>query len=286
MAFSYRRLFFGGTTFCCCLPVRFGVIVMSSLGCLVSGILMILLWFELSVTLYMTTQERVAFVLAALTETILFMASILGLVGAIVRKQLFTQIYAYVLYINLFVNIVVAAYLTFEVTRATSNAESVACQAAIKDPGAQSQCTGLLTFAKEVYLVIAGTVLLVEFYGTIVATRYLNQLQREKGAARASRVDTERAFQLKPRSQHYYSQLHDPGSQYTLEPAYLGPSDFEFNPYEETRLPNPTLSIKHGELVNDMDITGPPPPIEIGYGGGSWTHDAIADEEKERMKRR
>jgi hypothetical protein len=83
-------------------------------------------------------------------------------VGAIVRKQLFTQIYAYILYVNLFVNVAVAAYLTFEVTRASSNAESLACQTAIQDPGAQSQCTGLLTFAKAVYLVIAGTVLLVE----------------------------------------------------------------------------------------------------------------------------
>lgn len=85
-----------------------------------------------------------------------------SLVGAIVRKQLFTQIYAYILYVDLFVNVAVAAYLTFEVTRASSNAESLACQIAIKDPGAQSQCTGLLTFAKAVYLVIAGTVLLVE----------------------------------------------------------------------------------------------------------------------------
>lgn len=104
MAFSYRRLFFGGTTFCCCLPVRLGVIVMSSLGCLVAGILMIILWFELSgalcssvgfegiltaiclfqiVTLYMTTQERVAFILAALTETVMFAASILGLVSGL-----------------------------------------------------------------------------------------------------------------------------------------------------------------------------------------------------------
>lgn len=58
MPFSYRRLFFGGTTFCCCLPVRLGVIVMSSLGCLVAGILMILLWFELA----STSQSSLGFI--------------------------------------------------------------------------------------------------------------------------------------------------------------------------------------------------------------------------------
>lgn len=30
MALSYRDLFFGGTTFCCCLPERVGVLIMSS----------------------------------------------------------------------------------------------------------------------------------------------------------------------------------------------------------------------------------------------------------------
>ncbi|KAF8973207.1 hypothetical protein BDZ97DRAFT_1990447 [Flammula alnicola] len=286
MPFSYRRLFFGGTTFCCCLPVRFGVIVMSSLGCLVSGVMMILLWFEISTTLYMTTQERVAFVLAALTETVLFSASILGLVGAIVRKQLFTQIYTYILYFDFVINLVVAAYLTYEVNRASTNAETVACQEAIKDPQAQSQCTGLLTFAKSVYFVIAAIVLLVEMYGTIIAARYLNQLQREKGAARASRLDTERAFQLKPRNQHHYSRLPDPTSQSMLpplDPSYLGPSGVEFNPYDETATAFPPRSSR---VVFEDIVDGPPPPIEVGYGGGSWTHGGIADEEKERLKRR
>ncbi|KIM40069.1 hypothetical protein M413DRAFT_54431, partial [Hebeloma cylindrosporum] len=199
MAFSYRRLFFGGTTFCCYLPVRMGVISMSILGCLVAGLLMILLWFEISTTQGMELQARVAFILAAVTETILFAASILGLIGALVRKQSFTQIYTYTLYVHFILNVAVAAYLTYEVTRVSSNLRTLACQTAIKDPEAQSQCTGLLNIARWVYLVVAATVLLVEMYGAIIATRYLYQLRREKGAARA-RLDTESAFQLKPRN--------------------------------------------------------------------------------------
>lgn len=120
----------------------------------------------------------------------------------------------------------------------------------------------------------------------IVSTRYLNQLQREKGSARASRLDTERAFQLKPWNQHCYSQLHDPASQNMLP---LDPGDSEFNPYEEIKpltLPHPQNP--HNELddSDNNDSTGPPPPIEDGYGGGSWTHDGIAGEEKERLRRR
>ena len=34
--------------FCCCLPVRMGVIVMSFITTLLSGLLMIVLWYELA----------------------------------------------------------------------------------------------------------------------------------------------------------------------------------------------------------------------------------------------
>lgn len=70
---------------------------MSTLGCLVAALLMILLWFEISSTfkastlrsIFLTTlsvasslelETRVAFILAAVTETVLFAASILGFV--------------------------------------------------------------------------------------------------------------------------------------------------------------------------------------------------------------
>ena len=127
----------------------------------------------------MDLQTHVAFILAAVTETILFSASILGfvepfdlnqiiewpfsrLVGALASKQSFTQIYAYTLYVHFILNVAVAAYLTYEVTRASNNLQTLACQTAIKDPGAQGQCTGLLNIARWVYLVVTATVLLVE----------------------------------------------------------------------------------------------------------------------------
>jgi hypothetical protein len=46
MAFSFKAWFFERKFFCCCLPVRFGVIVMSFLTWLLSGGASFLLWFE------------------------------------------------------------------------------------------------------------------------------------------------------------------------------------------------------------------------------------------------
>jgi len=50
-----------------------------------------------------------------------------------------------------------------------------------------------------------------------------------------------------------------------LHPSYLGPSDSEFDPYS--------------------DPVRPAPSIEGGYGGGSWTHQDIASEEKARLQK-
>ncbi|PPQ67271.1 hypothetical protein CVT25_005855 [Psilocybe cyanescens] len=257
---------------------------MTILSLLLSGLLAVILWFEISSTSDMTSAERVAFAIAALTESILFVASIFGLVGAIVKKQLFTQIYAYIIYVHFVLNFVVAIYLTYEVTRTTHNAETLACQAAIKDSQAQDQCTGLLTFATWVYAVIAVTIILVELYGAVIVTRYLNQLKREKKSARTLKMDTESAFQLKYRNKadHQYARLDDPAPHHELPPLqtyYLEPSDVEFNPYTESGIPSNYQS-SHGAEVNDIM-----PPVEVGYGGDSWTHEQITFQEKEKLKR-
>jgi hypothetical protein len=118
--------------------------------------------------------------------------------------------------------------------------------------------------------------LLVTTDGAIIVTRYLWQLRREKGAARA-RLDTESAFQLKPTNGHYYTKLRDLFP--PLEPYYAGHSATEFNPYEET------LPAHHSIVDHGMDGQLPP-SIEAGYGGGLWTLEEIADDEKTKLRKR
>lgn len=48
MGFSYRDFFLARTKFCCCIPVRVGVIIMAVLGIIFSAVLSIALWYELS----------------------------------------------------------------------------------------------------------------------------------------------------------------------------------------------------------------------------------------------
>ena len=48
MGFSLKEFIFGGTTFCCCFPVRFGVIAMALMSMFIAGALAIVSWFEVA----------------------------------------------------------------------------------------------------------------------------------------------------------------------------------------------------------------------------------------------
>lgn len=115
----------------------------------------------------------------------------------------------------------------------------------------------------------------------------MNQIKNEKRSARASRLYNEEAFRLVPKGKARYSALPDERDRGFQSPG-LYPADpidpryaaaAEFDPYEEvaapSRSPGPSYAYD----------SPPAPPIEMGYGGGTWTHAEISEEEKERMKR-
>ncbi|KAJ7703122.1 hypothetical protein B0H17DRAFT_1041853 [Mycena rosella] len=236
MAFSYRELFFGGTTFCCCLRVRLGVIIMTVLGMLFAGLLSILLWFEVASTPDMSSSERTIFIIAGLVETLLFAVSVLGFVGAVVRKQLFVQIYAYFIYVHFLLNLGVAIYLLYTLVHVSSTDQVKACQLAIQNTTAQNQCTGLLKIGLGVYGAVASILLLTEMYGALIVARYVNQVQREKRNVRASRM-SQGAFKMGAPGGRYSTIEEDEQDGIPLRSKGFSTHD-EFDPYEEVAGPD------------------------------------------------
>ncbi|KAJ3856229.1 hypothetical protein EV368DRAFT_32868 [Lentinula lateritia] len=287
---------FHGKTFCCCLPVRFGVISMSFLGILFGGLLSILLWFEVSDTSSsMDPHERTAFILAGLVETLLFIASVVGFIGAIVRKQVFILIYTYFIYVHFVVNVAVAGFFLYVVLHFSSTAITKACDDTVKNAGAQAQCTGIFSDFKTIYIVVALLVLFIELYGALIVTRYVHQIKTEKSTARTSRMvlldragrsSGGRSPMMPSFDRGRYSALsEDQGDDISLIPKNLvhntTPSTAEFNPYEDAEHPRfpsyqagPSSHTAHDEA----------PALEEGYGGGSWTHEQISQDEKSLLR--
>lgn len=268
-----KEIIFGGKTFCCCLPVRFGLITMSFLGILFGGILSIICWFEVSTAgPDMETQTKAAFIVGGLVETILLAASMLGFMGAIVRKQSFVQTYAYILYVHFVLNLAVAIYLFVVVTKVSATAITKACQQTVKDPGAQDQCTGLFRDLRSVVLVIELIVLFVELYGAIIAARYVNQIQREKRGARASRIQAAEDYEIQMRNRN--SRMSQRSSPPDLSE--------DFDPYKAAN-PSHDGNLTAGTSYNYQGV--PLNDESEGYGGGRWSPERLAEEDKARLRR-
>ncbi|KAF5393262.1 hypothetical protein D9757_000626 [Collybiopsis confluens] len=253
------------------------------LGIIFGGLLSVLLWFEVSDTsAKMDPHERTAFILAGLVETLLFIASALGFVGAIVRKQLFIQAYAYFIYIHFVVNIAVAGFFLYVVSHFSSTAINKACVDTVKDSGAENQCSGLLSDLRTVYIVVVIVILVIELYGALILARYVHQIKTEKSTARTSRMklldraSRGRGFDVSGQ----YSRL----SANQTDDVSLIPKSYpeaEFNPYDNSEHPG---SFPHNPHTQPPSLYDAASAYEEGYGGGSWTHEQISRDEKSMLQ--
>ncbi|PPQ63500.1 hypothetical protein CVT24_005157 [Panaeolus cyanescens] len=218
-------------------------------------------------------------------ETILLIASMFGLFGALLQFRTIIKVYGYVLYGHFVINLGIAAYLLVKILQASRAARILACQTAIQNVQGQNQCQGLLDVAKWIYLVVAFLVLFIELYGAIVVTRFVNKVEHEKAGRHSSRMDTELAFRV---HEHRYAQLHDDTRSSTNIPlgTSFGDVGEEFNPYVEhgydaPRPGGPSDSKIHALRSNSISKV---PSMEEGYGGGTWSHRDFVSDEKSMVQ--
>lgn len=256
-----------------------GVIVMSALGMLIGGGLSIAAWFVVSTASSLEDAGRASFIIVGLVETLLFLSSILGFVGAVARKQSFVQAYAYFVYAHFVLNLVVAIYFLWVVTHFSQTAARFACQESISTSEAEDQCISLVKVLKAAYFILSILVIMVEMYGVIIVARYVNQIRDEKKRTRASRLSltNDRVFTSKTASGFYppNTSAADGADRGLLQNAYENTIQPDFNPYQDA----PRAS--HVFEATDTTLA---PSIEVGYGGGTWSHEDISREEKERLQ--
>ncbi|KAG6330813.1 hypothetical protein ID866_8277 [Astraeus odoratus] len=149
-------------SFCCCIPVRIGFILLTVVTFLAAGAISVLIWFEVSHSYQLSTSERVAFILTGITESILFLLSIIGFVGVVARKQSFVMSYAYFLYIHTTLNVIVGVY--FLVTIRKSNRQQLVdyCARFFTDTSTEAICVRLMNVSTYVFIAVVAILLLLE----------------------------------------------------------------------------------------------------------------------------
>ncbi|KAL4073987.1 hypothetical protein J3A83DRAFT_4232795 [Scleroderma citrinum] len=185
-------------SFCCCIPVRIGFMLMTVLTFLVTGAISVIIWFEVSHSYQLSTNERVAFILIGIAESLLFLFSIAGFVGAVARKQSFVMLYTYFLYTHLVLNVIVGIY--FLVTIRKGNRQQLVdyCASVFTGTSAESNCTSLTSIPTYVFIAIVVLLLLLELYGTVIATRYVYHLRIQKKDDRSRRLGYFHALSVPP----------------------------------------------------------------------------------------
>ncbi|KAG2148362.1 hypothetical protein BD769DRAFT_1659881 [Suillus cothurnatus] len=188
MASSIKNYLLYSPYFCFCIPVRFGFLLLTCLSFLFSGVLSVLVWFELSHSYSLSSKEKYSFWAVGIVETTLLAVSIIGFIGAVARKQRFVGIYAYFVYIHLLLNVIVGIY--FLVTIRQSNRQQIVdeCYHVLANNQSESNCQSLMNIPTYVFIAVVSFVLLLELYGALIATRYLNTLTKQKKVEHSRRL--------------------------------------------------------------------------------------------------
>ncbi|KAF8554695.1 hypothetical protein OG21DRAFT_1030015 [Imleria badia] len=226
MRFDLKAWLFQSSSFCCCIPVRAGFVLMSVLTFLLSGTISVIIWFEVSHSYQLSTKERVAFVLTGIVESFLFLASIIGFIGVVARKQLFVMTYTYFLYVHFVLNLIVGIY--FLVTVRASNRQQLVneCAEVFVNTSMESSCSRLMSVSTYVFIAIVAALLTFEFYGVLIATRYVYRLRMQKRDDRSRRLGYFHALS-KPESRHTRQASDNIELLHSQETTGIDPQDLE-----------------------------------------------------------
>jgi hypothetical protein len=115
---------------------------------------------------------------------LLLLISIVGFVGAIVRKLTLATTYAVGLYIHFLINVIAATYILSVILHTTHTDADTVCQTLLKNQQSKDECNSIFDATRGLYAGTASFVLIVELYAAILATRYVYQLRGEKREAR------------------------------------------------------------------------------------------------------
>jgi hypothetical protein len=170
-------------TFCCCLPVRFGVFLLSIIGVIVGGLLSVGGWVQVSnlAQQALSTRDQAALYIQTVLFTLLTVVSIVGFIGAALRRRTLLNIYWIALTLHLIISIASGIFTIYSMfNEDVSSVFSQQCADAAVADASSEFCGNGMTVVKGILIAFYVITWLVQLYACIIVANYVDQLDEEK----------------------------------------------------------------------------------------------------------
>jgi len=168
--------------FCCCLPVRFGVFVMSVAAMLGGGLVAIAGWIQVK-DLHehpLSKGDEQALYIHASMFSVLALVGAFGLFGAISKKISLVSLFGSMLGFHLGFSIATGVYTIYTLFKRNSDEALANCINGSTDQHIIDGCRNGLKVLKGVVVAVYVVTWLVELYGCLIVSSYVKQLKEEE----------------------------------------------------------------------------------------------------------
>ncbi|KAH7339069.1 hypothetical protein B0J17DRAFT_571701 [Rhizoctonia solani] len=180
--------------FCCCLPVRLGVFVLSLLSLIGGGIYAAATWYAYYQDhVSLTKTQKIAFIVSGVVYSVLALAALMGLIGAIGRKRGLVATYSTFMWFHLAAQVAVGAFFIYalfqnnnelvtqckEKVNQISNAANNATNTNV-NINADDACQLFTKWGRIGAIIALVVILFIELYCCFIVSRYVSQLTDEQ----------------------------------------------------------------------------------------------------------
>ncbi|KAF7324771.1 hypothetical protein MKEN_00518900 [Mycena kentingensis (nom. inval.)] len=168
--------------FCCCLPVRLGVFVLSTLITLLGGLVAVVSWLEVKKLQDDPVSDKAPTYIQAAIFTLLTLVGGFGLIGCIAKQRALVAMFGTALAIHLGFSVASGIYTIYTLYKRDETALMSNCIINSDEVDAAARCRNGLRLLKIIVVVAYSLSWLVELWACLVINSYVKQLKDEEEA--------------------------------------------------------------------------------------------------------